>query len=389
MNELPNMPKDLPCFVVRKRNQTTSVNDYKEFKVNRADIIAWLRFLHKNNRYYHDIDIDAAIRRCNEILPENDSIASSLNSIEENDLERVILDAKSQSDNEHEENIVEGNSKKTTDAVRDADDADDVDDEGDGINRPETGGASGDDTPPSVSNEYLQLPINATSKETEEHENLLRNLRNAGGRPGNNEPTRVDWPAEGQILNDLTEPGILARAFPTLFPYAKGDPTIKDRPHEVKMFMAARHFLKYAVNLKEAKEHLLSNYPLTEEQKVTAKSLWKEGDHEFVYPFVESDRFIHWIQNTCERHRAIGQRSFWLNKNSDYANLSTEEMSTLIREGGEEYRNMLSSMQTYNSNISGSDQYLRQKRKLLDGLCEQKVRAELFKRLKPSLSSSY
>ena len=126
-------------------------------------------------------------------------------------------------------------------------------DEGDGINRPETGGASGDDTPPLVSNEYLQLPINATSKETEEHENLLRNLRNAGGRPGNNEPTRVDWPAEGQILNDLTEPGILARAFPTLFPYAKGDPTIKDRPHEVKLFMAARHFLKYAVNLKEAK----------------------------------------------------------------------------------------------------------------------------------------
>ena len=62
-------------------------------------------------------------------------------------------------------------------------------------------------------------------------------------------------------MNDLSEPGILSRAFPTLFP------TVKDRPNEVKMFMAARHFVKYAVNMREAKEHLLSNSSLTEDQK--------------------------------------------------------------------------------------------------------------------------
>ena len=97
---------------------------------------------------------------------------------------------------------------------------------------------------------------------------------------------------------------------------------MKDRPNEVKMFMAARHFaVKYAVNMREAKEHLLSNSSLTEDQKKIANSLWNEGENEFVYPFVQSDRFLHWIQNTCERHRAMGQRSFWLSKNSDYSNL--------------------------------------------------------------------
>ena len=126
--------------------------------------------------------------------------------------------------------------------------------------------------------------------------------------------------------------------------------------------------------MREAKEHLLSNSSLTDDQKKIANSLWNEGENEFLYPFVESDRFLHWIQNTCERHRAIGQRSFWLSKNSDYSNLTEDEMHAVISEGGHDYHSMLSSMHTYNANISGSDQYLNQKRKLLEGLCEQKVR---------------
>ena len=61
VNELPNMPKDIPCFVVRRGRNQDSVNNYKEFIINRADIIAWLRLLLNHNRYYQDIDIDAAI----------------------------------------------------------------------------------------------------------------------------------------------------------------------------------------------------------------------------------------------------------------------------------------------------------------------------------------
>ena len=365
------MPKDLPCFVVRKQNQTGSINNYKEFNIKRIDIIVWLRFLHKHNRYYEDINIDAAIQRCNDVLPENGSIASYLNSVDESDLDSAVIDARSQSINDNLENgQVHHNDQTIVEA--DVDDNGEFDEGDDGINRPETGSASGHDTSPLISNEYLQLPINTRLEETAIHQNLLRNIRDASSNEST-DLSHLDWPAEGQILNDPSEPGILSRAFPTLFPYAKGDPTIKDRPHEVKMFMAARHFVKYAVNLKEAKHHLLNNYPLTDDEISTVNSLWRDGDHEFYYPFVESERFTHWIQNTCERHRAIGQRSFWLHKHSDYANLSIEEMSTIICDGGEEYYNMLSSMQTYNTNISGSDQYLYSKRKLLESLCKQKV----------------
>ena len=53
-------------------------------------------------------------------------------------------------------------------------------------------------------------------------------------------------------------------------------------------------------------------------------------------------------------------------------------MHAVISEGGHDYHSMLSSMHTYNANISGSDQYLNQKRKLLEGLCEQKVRVPTF-----------
>jgi len=224
-----------------------SRTNYKEFIINRAVIIAWLRFLLNHNRYYQDIDIDAAIQRCNDSLPDNGSIAGSLSSIEENDLDQVI------------------ESIRNTDSDNMTEDGDDdgVDDEGDGINpRPETGGASGVDTAPSVSNEYLRLPLNPTSAEREQHENLLKEFR--GRSDSVTDPARpehLEWPQEGRILNDLSEPGILSRAFPILFP------TVKDRPNEVKMFMAARNFVKYAVNMREAKEHLLSNSSLTEDQK--------------------------------------------------------------------------------------------------------------------------
>ena len=184
-----------------------------------------MQFLHKNNRYYHDIDIDAAIQRCNDSLPEIGSIAGSLSSIEENDLDQVIESIRN---------------TDLSDNVKEDGDDDGMDDEGDGINRPETGGASGVDTAPSVSNEYLQLPINPPSAEREQHENLLKEF--LGRSDSVTDPTRtedLEWPQEGRILNDLSEPGILSRAFPTLFPYAKGDLTVKDRPNEVKIFMAA------------------------------------------------------------------------------------------------------------------------------------------------------
>lgn len=345
VEQLPSMPSDIPCFLVRRQNQQ-SPNGYKDFVVKRADIIAWLRFLHKYNRYYQDIDIDATIQRCNQILPENDSIASLLNSIDEVEFEEAM---------QHESTAQQNSQQNEASNPPDNNDNEDLvfDDEGDGIVRPETGGASGEENPPPVTNEYINLPINPSNQEHEQHERMLMQFRRNSIRqntPVEEGRTELDWPTEGRILNDISEPGIVSRAFPTLFPYAAGDPTNKDRAYEVKMSMAARHFLKYSINMKDAKEWLLSTH-LTVEEETIANSLWTEGENEFYYPYVDSDRFVHWMQNTCERHRAIGQRSFWLTKHSDYANMTEEELSGIINRGGEEYANLLRSMQSYNANI--------------------------------------
>ena len=142
-----------------------------------------MRFLHKHDRY-QDIDIDVAIQRCNDSLPDNGSIAGSLNSIEENDLDQVI----------------ESIRNTDSDNVNEDGDDDGVDDDGDRINRPETGEASGVDTAPSISNEYLRLPINPTSAEREQSENRSKECHNSSTRGRSDsmsDPTRpehFEWP---------------------------------------------------------------------------------------------------------------------------------------------------------------------------------------------------
>ena len=96
--------------------------------------------------------------------------------------------------------VIESIRNPDSDNANEDGDDNDVDDEGDGINRPETGGASGVDTAPSVSNEYLRLPINPTSAEREQHENLLKEFHNSSTRGRSDSvsnPTRpehFEWP---------------------------------------------------------------------------------------------------------------------------------------------------------------------------------------------------
>ena len=130
--------------------------------------------------------------------------------------------------------------------------------------------------------------------------------------------------------------------------------------------------MKYCVDLKETKALLLPNCQNDQERQII-NSLFIEGSNQFSYPFVESDRFVYWMQNTIERHRAAGQRSFWISKHSDFASMTENELQKVIDDGGQEFRQLVSSMQSFNANIAGSNQYLYKKRKLLESLCEQKV----------------
>lgn len=57
----------------------------------------------------------------------------------------------------------------------------------------------------------------------------------------------LDWPTiSGEPLNEFQTEGLASMAFPTLFPYGKGDPTCKSRPCQVKLADGFKHLIRYA-----------------------------------------------------------------------------------------------------------------------------------------------
>ena len=56
----------------------------------------------------------------------------------------------------------------------------------------------------------------------------------------------VNWPTiENQPLNEYTTPYLATMAFPTLFPDAKGDPTIPSLNRDVPFSKSVKHLLKF------------------------------------------------------------------------------------------------------------------------------------------------
>ena len=360
VQELPLLPEEVPCFLVRKPNQS-SPSGHRDFRVKRADIIAWLTFFKQNNPHYAHIDLDAAIQRASN-LPEDGSIADSLRSVE--------FEEDDDDTDDNDESLHSQNEVTEQDLA------------------PESGGASGEDSVPTIIDEYVTRPLAADQTEAQRNVNILRTIAPTARPPPqrqrqqqplqqqpqqNNEPDEpIPWPEPGDFINDFNESSLISKAFPCLFPYGNhGDPTFKDRNHNITMDKAGKHFLKYCINMKDAQEYLMSQQ-LTEHEEVIVQKLYNEGTCPWKFPFVENDRFLHWMQNTTERHRSHGQRSFWLNKNSQFATMSPEEIDAIIRGGGNELKEILSSMQSFNANINGSPQYLYKKRKLLESLIEQK-----------------
>ena len=57
----------------------------------------------------------------------------------------------------------------------------------------------------------------------------------------------IDWPTRSRKLNDYSQPFLQCMAFPTLFPYGKGDWFNRERNIEVSLTDSTKHLLKYAV----------------------------------------------------------------------------------------------------------------------------------------------
>jgi len=332
LNVFPLLPNELPMVIIRKPGSSLSdLNAYKDFKINTADILIWLKFLKVHHYLFADLDIEVAENRASqlEVLSQDqgEALLSQIQTMEfEEDSSGPPPAQRLQAQSSRE-------GATTQSAFPEQHEL-----------RPETGGATGTgdmqgEEP--VAEHFLHLPIDPNGRRSEV-ESIRNIVDNAGGRP----PILM-FPEQLNFINDFTQAGLISAGFPTLFPFGKGDPTLGDRALDVTMLESMKHLMKYCV------------------KKVT-----DDGGTEWHYPFVEDDRFVHWAQNTIERHRAQQQRGVLLHQNEEFANCSNEEMEQMLNEGGPRFEALVSKMQAFNANLNGSPQYLYKQRKSLEGIME-------------------
>ena len=81
---------------------------------------------------------------------------------------------------------------------------------------------------------------------------------------------------------------------------------------------------------------------------------------------------MHCAQNLEKRHRFLSQRRIFLRRNTKLENISEEILRRILTTQGPEFKELINSMQLYNSNIVGSNVYFYKRRRELEALMEVK-----------------
>ena len=104
-------------------------------------------------------------------------------------------------------------------------------------------------------------------------------------------------------VNEFKTPFLATMDFPTLFPYGHGDPTYGGRQRAVSLTDGLKHLIKYAEITK---------------------------DNQRYWHFASHPRFPYWGRNMKQRHQVLSQANVYLQKHPEDANLTTENMKTMI-----------------------------------------------------------
>ena len=100
-----------------------------------------------------------------------------------------------------------------------------------------------------------------------------------------NEKDPLEWPSiEGNIVNEFKTDGLGTMAFPTLFPFGKGDLTNRARQHEVTHTEAFKHLIKFAERLSDGKYR------------------WR---------FASRPRFPYWALDMKQRYQLLSQANIY------------------------------------------------------------------------------
>ena len=288
LNRLPSQVADLPVLVVRRHGADETHRDFTVRRHRVPDAILWLK---TNNPFFKDIEIDRAVINS---LPEN-GIPEEL---------RYVID--------------------------------------------ESG--------PLVHVENEGPPQNPVADDVNEEELVLENgstsfipMRQRQRKEGEaiqdavNEGDPLDWPStEGNAINEFKTDGLATMAFPTLFPYGKGDPTNRARNHDITLTEAFKHLMKFA-------------------EFTNGKFEWRFASH---------PRFPYWALNMKQRHQLLSQANIYLRQHPADANMTMEELKDMVNSMSA--NQMVNRLQRYVSKVQGTNQYWYQRLQELLALLEQK-----------------
>ena len=160
----------------------------------------------------------------------------------------------------------------------------------------------------------------------------------------------LDWPVnDGDPINEFCTEVLATMAFPTLFPYGKGDPTKCTRLREVSLTDGFKHLIKYA-------------------------DLSTDGT--FTWRFASHPRFPYWALNMKQVHELLSQARIYLTQNPEDANLTTEELRQMV--GQMTANHLMNRVQHYVAKIQGTKQYWHQRYQELKALITQKGAPTFF-----------
>ena len=162
--------------------------------------------------------------------------------------------------------------------------------------------------------------------------------------------SHLEWPTiANQPINEFHTPYLATLSFPTLFPYGTGDPTFPGRSRPVTLTDGFKHLIKYG--------------------EITADNVksWRFANH---------PRFPYWALNMKQRHQLLSQAKIYLQHNPADANLSIEELRTMI--GSMSADLLMKRIQRYAAKVQGSNQYWFQRYQELQALLEQKGAPTFF-----------
>ena len=143
-------------------------------------------------------------------------------------------------------------------------------------------------------------------------------------------------------------PFLATMAFPTLFPYASGDPTNPSRERNVSITDGFKHLVKFGeVN--------------------TCEKHWRFACH---------PRFPYWALNIKQRHQLLSQSSVYLNHHPADANLTIEDLQSMV--GSMSAAQLMGRLQRYAAKVQGSSSYWFQRHQELRALLDDKGPPTLF-----------